>query len=100
MLVLTSCAVLAACAAPTTYNLGSVTNAQGQNRETMTSDWNACRDKAHAQANSGMSGAKTALLGASVVGYQAGVQNEIDTERAAFKTCMESRGYAYTAPRN
>jgi hypothetical protein len=94
------CAALAGCATGTTFNLGSVSNSQGQSRETMTNDWNTCQTQAKAQAESGKDHAVQNALGASVVGYQAGVQHEVDAQRAYFRQCMEARGYAYTAPKD
>ncbi|MEX3922685.1 hypothetical protein AB4Y36_01480 [Paraburkholderia sp. BR10936] len=83
------------CTACGSFQLGYVKPSQGQSRELMNSDMLFCKDQAKTESESGGNQATEFLLGATLVGYPAARQHNIDNQRAAYRVCMEQRGYEY-----
>lgn len=87
--------LLSACAVPFSY--GTIPMQQGKTVEQRATAILYCKDEAK-YVNLRDNGVGEYLLGASVVGFPAGVQLEIDTKRKAFSACMNKMGYIVRPP--
>lgn len=80
------------------FTLGMVNLPPGTTQAQRDTAILVCKDRANQQnAESGKAAAEFAL-GASLIGFPAGVQMEIDAKREAFTKCMNARGYLVRPP--
>ena len=94
-LILAALFLLQGCAVPFSY--GTIPMQQGKTVEQRSIAILYCKDEAK-MVNLRDNGVGEYLLGASVIGYPAGVQLEIDTKRKAFNVCMNRMGYEVRPP--
>jgi hypothetical protein len=89
--------LLAAGLSGCSFTLGMVNLPRGTTLEQREVAILVCKDEAE-RVNAEKSGPAEFLLGATLVGFPAGLQMEVDTKREAFARCMSARGYVVRPP--
>lgn len=89
-------AVVLSVSACSNFSLGMVHPYPGATKSQMSYDVGVCRDAAYREAGTSDKQAAAFLMGLTIVGAPVAYEMDKATQRAVFRDCMWSRGYAVT----